>query len=49
MLLWEEKQSQMINHFLYKKYLYDDRIEISCKNESISQVVVVLKITFKQF
>ena len=50
MFFWEEKQRQLINRFLYKKYLYsDDRIEITYKNRSIYPITAVLKITFDQF
>ena len=28
---------------------YDDRIEITCKNESIYQIKVLLKVTLKRF
>ena len=35
--------------FIKMLLFYDDRIEITCKNQSIFQVIVMLKITFKQF
>ena len=36
------------NSFLYKN-IYYDRIEIKCKNQSNFQIMVVFKVTFRQF
>ena len=36
-------------YFFYKKYFYSMTIEITRKNQSICQIRVVLKITFKRF
>ena len=46
MIFCNEKQSQLINRFLYKNVLfYDDRTEITCKTQGNFQITAVLKIT----
>ena len=49
MFLWEDKK--LTDQLFYLKIflLYEDRIEITCKNQSIYQITIVLEIAFKRF
>ena len=49
MFFWEEEQKATDQSFSLKIFFYDDRIEITCKNQIIYQIMVVLEITFKRY
>ena len=45
----KDKGNWAIVFLIRNIFIHDDRIEITCKNQSIYQIRVVLKITFKRF